>query len=292
MDSKNMLGGIMTLTIAIICLAVIMMPVINDFEKSTYDTYTYGGGFMNASVGGASTEIEADLSLSSNTYTVTVNDQDITALIPANDNQPILMWSKGYIQVSGTNGTSGVLKAYFHDDTSDLNKVIGNASRIQVSTTNGVLTAIFTVSGTDTTYTSAYTWLGYVNEDGTQKMILRDTTKPIYFTDVSQIYVAGYNQNSVVTSVGEELTIIGTVTGSMEITSTELGNGAYSTTSTDIDYTLGSSTWNPLYLIVPGEISVQIEGTEAYTAIIGAIPVLIIISIVLAAVSMVVRSKN
>jgi len=294
METKNILGMLLGMTVAIICLASIMMPVIDDFNKSNHETYTYESqnGYLAASIGGASETLTADLSLSSNTYTVLVNDVDVTALIPANDNQPILMWSKGYIQVSGTNGTNGVLKAYFHDDTSDLNKVIGNASKIQVSTAGGILTAIFTVSDTDTTYTSGYDWIGYADTDGTQKMILRDNNKPVYFTDLNQIYVAGYTSNSVVTSVGEEVTVIGSVTGTLDITDTALGNGAYSALPTDIDYTIGSSAWNPLYLIVPGEISVQIEGTEAYTSLVGAIPVLIIISIVMAAVAMVVRTKN
>ena len=288
----NLLTLVITLTLGIILTGSLLMPVLDDYEDSTYENYTYGGTFLGADIGGEDTTITADLSLSSNTYTVTVNGEDITSLIPANGNQPILMWTEGLIQVAGTNGTDGVLKAYFHDTTSNTNKAISNATHIQVSTASGVLTAILTVGGTDTTYTSDFDWIGYADEDGKQKMILRDTTKPIYFTNVNQIYVAGWTQNAVVSSVGEELTITGSVTGSMTITKTDLGNGAYSTLSTDIDYTINNTAWNPLYLIIPGEVSVQIEGTGVYVSLLSAIPILIIVGLVLAGASVVVRNKE
>lgn len=292
MAKNNILALVITLTVGIIFTGSLLMPAINDYEESTYEHYTYAGGYMAADLDGADAVVTADFLLSSNTYTVTVNDKDVTSLIPANGNQPILMWSKGLIQVAGTNGTDGVLKAYFYDETSSTNKAISNATHIQVSTVGGVLTAILTVSGTDTTYTSAYDWIGYADKDGQQKMILRNTSEPIYYSDVNQIHVAGWTQNSVVSSVGETLSISGTVTGSMTITSTEVVDGVYSTLSTDMDYTINNTAWNPLYLVIPGDISVQKEGTEGYVSLFAVIPIMAIVMLLMVGVSFFLRNRD
>lgn len=281
MDNK-LLTLVITLVVGIILAGSLLVPAINDASKedaSSANRYTYRMS-----------------ELGSNTMTLSYDETE-KALI--NGEHPVVANAEGTIQtnlcVISNNAaivSFGIQWYYYFVDTDGVYHYFNTNHTLLTTTTatfeNG--TATITYDGTE--YTFGYDWVYFPDANGSFVY-----TKPIYGAYLNaddQIisFSVGASNNGVSIGTVDGLTCQYHATDGTKDTDT------YTPSITVVDAEMGLSTIKeivsatPADLIIPYEYQYQVEASGGVYALYQAIPILVIVSLLLAAVGTIVRARE
>lgn len=309
--NNKLIPIVLTLVVGIILAGSVLMPVLNDATK-TERTFTNDGYYRMSQLGDDETVvIEWSPATAATKSTIVLNgeDFDLGAATPAyqsrsiafaenlilrffnegNGNYSMQIWDAAYKIGGGSSSVTDTVTVTISDGTISWNR-----------------------SGTDTT--TEYTYTGdmiAIDLDG--DMILKKSTDPVYLLhDSSIIYGGGISLLSGTTYSGVYLS--GTVEdiddSSIEVLNSNAAvsntNVVYSNVSGYIglvsfekitfDTTYSSTTQNQTYsyVVVPYEVSAELSEhlTPGQIALLGAIPVLVIVALLVVAVGVVARRND
>lgn len=304
MESKNMVGGIVSLAVVVICVAAIMMPVLNE-ATTTEKTFTNEGAFY----------VEAD---PSDTYTIEYDKATKQGVIYINDTALDLSFTTGYTIMALD---KSMLRLQSSDSTLQYK---GNGAYItgivnaDLTISNGTVSGTYqTTPGSDldwpeTTYTDVY-----IASPSEQELVMTEYNATSKVLGDSEIFALG---QTMVNSVWYLFKITGTVEDGVTVacldrTTGEEVEGAvisnlsinktavdgyldlYDLTSITFTVTLAdTSTANCTYsaYIIPAEVTAERSQhlSDAENMILNAIPALVIVALVIGALGVFVTSRR
>lgn len=281
MESKNLLTLAITLTLGIILAGSLLMPVIADAQLTIDPKVTYsnsdnsGSDYRYGPVDSVHLVIDAD--------GATLNGE----LIERATN-PIVLFESDNISVNLPNSdNTATMEAYYNNSTTG-GSVFGGT--LELTAENGEITAVFGPN----TLTFTYTWMVSITEDGKFINHQSDGNK-IYYTDPNNVIICGG-----LYTTGDNDTYyswyngVGTDNGSYTISLNP--NGALQEGTTDIYTTtlprivIDDENFTPYRMLIAAEVTGHEAG--AGYALLGAIPVLVIIGLVLAATAAIMVKRN
>lgn len=296
--NNKLIPLVITLVVGIILAGSVLMPVLNDATE-TERTFLNKGYYEM-------TYTEADdVSLtwdSADPHKVTVNDAVID--LPATADLPgpinIICGDDWFIRYTG----AGL--QFYPSTGSSVNA--GNGVDMTVTASEGTVT-ITTNADPAVTKTAYYTFLYVVSENGAY--VMKNTNDVAYVHEDSEIYGIG---RSTVTGGYVKIKITGSISNGF--TATEVGSSAFTIGDITVNYTTDSAyidlyklsslqftvtdsdnNANDLtysYFIVPASVTSELSNhlTPGQIALIGAIPVLVIVALLVVAVGVVARRND
>lgn len=294
---------IVGITVSIICLATILVPVIDDATK-THTVFINNEGYYTMEEINPSESYTMSW-VKSNTTVLVINGQSynayqaygaaITSIIAADN------WLLRYNSI---NSASGYLQYY--DGTNWLGDT--NTKSMTIEASGGQCT-ITHVSGSDnvTTKNVTYTLMYAIAPNSTDDVMKKPTESP-YVNAESQIYAMGITSgiNGLVKIDGSiagglNIDVIGTDEESITnitIDSTAVSgyNNLYVINKITFDVTINGNTTNCTYsyFIVPYQITAELSNhlDNGPISILLAIPIMVVLVILMAAASMIMRNRE
>lgn len=289
-----------TLVVGVILAGSVLMPVLND-ATTTHKTFTNSGYYDM-------TYTETDeLTLAwdyTNPNVATINNESVSlpTTLPGSVNilcgdDWFLRWNASSLQFYST--ASGSVNASVADSTS-----------MSITASNGSMTVTNTAS-TPVTQTVAYSFMYVIDPDG--KYLMKDKDAAVLVNGDSEIYAIG---RSTTTGLAIKLKITGTIDDGF--TAEQIGTSSatnigdvtanytaksgyldlYELTSLTVPITYGEGdsvyTAGYTYYIVPAEVTAELSQhlTSGEIALMGAIPVLVIVALLVVAVGVVARRND
>lgn len=303
METKNILGSIVSLTVVVICVAAIMMPVVSDATKTT-ETFTNEGAFY----------VEVDPATD---YTIEYDYSTDPGVLVINGDEVNIPFSNGYTVLSIDDAILRVVWDNTLQYKGD-NSYIVSIEMLDLTVSNGSITGTYQKAGGSetswptTTYTKAY----IISPDEQDLVMTAYNSTPKMNGD-SEVYAFG---QTIVNNNWYLFKITGTIDDGVTVscldpTSGEAVEGAtisnlsinktavdgyldlYNLTSITFTVTLADeSTADCTYTayIVPAEVTAELAQhlSSGEIALLNAIPVLVIVSLVIGAVGIAITSRR
>lgn len=284
----NILTLAITLTLGIILAGSLLMPVITDAQTNMGDPISYinTGSYADLYVTDDVSGKHTVLMESPNTYAV-IDDEQI-ALSDMTRGFYIITDKVSVVFV----GAAAVI--YWEGGDAQYNPNWGRT--FDLTYEDGVATLNYTTSGTTTTYTYNYSWIGYrVTEGGNYKNM--SSTTAVYNTGVKDFiamgdYTSGDNDTYYAVKDGS-ITISESdlYTCSIEGSSTTPITGTTDIYQSYLKVNVGDETFTPYIWAVAKEINGHQDKGAAYS-LLGAVPIIVIIGLVLAATAAIMVKRN
>lgn len=286
----NVLTLAITLTLGIILAGSMLMPVITDAQTNIGPAATMtnekpaGANYNYTLWDGADISFEYSSTESSSTYTI--NDETFSLI---SSEQRIILASNDFATRSGGNSELFILNSQFVGSTtqynnSDFSFVIENKE--------------YTLEIGGQTYTGHVDWLVYASDDGNAGLIqLKTPSAPFYTSNANDLVILGN-----IYTTGDNDTFYSYYKGqltvneayadesSVTITKTEV-SGYTDIYSTTISVNVGDESFTPFFILAP-EKATGHEASGAAYSLLGAIPIIVIIGLVLAATAAIVVKRN
>lgn len=283
----NILTLAITLTLGVILAGSLLMPVISDAQTTMGDpiTYTnptgsYGELYVTDDVSGTHSVV-----MSASDNTITYDDEVITSAV------------RGYLVVTDAITvvyTGSYMTICYGSDQYQFNASWGNSYDITFE--DGTATMVRTSSGgTQTTFTKEYTWIGYkVSEGG--NYVNNSTTDRVYSNGVKNMiamgnYTTGDNDTFYIIKDGEVSLSDTTYTGSVALYSDTPVTGTTDIMYSYIVVSVDDETFTPYVWAVEKTIKGHETAGAAYD-LLGALPIMVIIGLVLAATAAIMAKRN
>lgn len=293
--------------IGIIVLGSVLMPILDDATATT-DTFTNEGMFKMSEISATDSETYTlSYTVATNTLTINGETADISGISSA---ASIVAGDTFFLRLQPN------ARAYLMGSTSSssANYFGYNADSLSVSMTSGTLTATATTSGTDATATFTYTKAYIIDESGDLDYIMKTSNSEVYVLADSPLFASGQTSiNASDTNVASAIIMEGTIEDGVTFTAIK---GATTATFDDIviDAVADSDHENLYklskvtavatydgedtditysYFVVPSEVTAErdVHFTDGQNAILGAIPIMILVAILLGVVALVIRSR-
>lgn len=268
----NVLTLVITMVVAVILAGSILMPIISDAQKTIGPQVTYTNE-DNSSSGYHYGPVD------SIHLVIDENGASINDTIIKRASNPIVLFESDNISVNLPNtGSTATMEAYYNNDT------IGGdiyGGTLDLTAENGEITAVFGAN----TLTFTYTWLITITENG--EYINHQVGGNIYYTDPTNMIICGG-----VYSTGENDTYyswyngIATDNGEYDISLNP--NGTLVSGTTDVYQSslprivIGDEDFTPFRMLIKEEVVGHERG--AGYALLGAIPIMVIVAILMVAV--------
>lgn len=300
METKNMVGTIVTLAVVVVCVAAIMMPVLND-ATTTEKTFTNEGVYYYGIFGTTDTyTFEFDASDGS----ITVNDTEIDTLSGVTSGTTYsLLATDDTILRYGYNSSN---QEYYLQTVGATNA--STADTIVATISEGALSVTYTTDGTDTVKTISFTEL-YAIVPTEDAAVLKQSSSEVYIKGDSELFASGL---TTVTAWTNMFHFEGTYDDGITISS---GNTAatfdniewnieevdgyedlYKLTSIEFDITISDTTKHATYsyFAVPTEVTAEktVHFSDGENTLLNAIPVLVIVALVIGAVGIAITSRR
>ena len=296
----NILTLVVTLTLGIILCGSLLMPVITDAQDDLTVTKTNDYGIF-AKV--ADEDLTMSASLSNSVWSWTVNDTTVEYPVDNTVGRPILVTDTINVMIDGSAIIVSAPSSRYTGQTS-----------FTATLEDGTLTANFTNGSTPRELVSEPAWAFYSSDSGNYRSfyLTSSSTLPnatVYYTDLNEIYgssflittskffsfkgneVTYYTSSSTTETITAEVTpdnVSGTQTMKSLYVSRTAGDYAFTVDNSGNDYTA-----HPWMFIVPYSVtSDAVANPEAMSALYGAIPILFIIGLVLAATGALYMRRN
>lgn len=276
----NVLTVVITMAVAVILAGSMLMPILSDAQKTIGPQVTYTNE-DNSSSGyhyGAVDSIH---------LVIDENGASINDAIIERASIPIVLFESDNISVNLPDTVStATMEAYYNNDTAG-GSVFGGT--LDLTAENGEITAVFGAN----TLTFTYTWLVTITEDG--EFINHQVGGNIYYTDPTNVIICGG-----IYSTGENDTYyswyngIATDNGEYDISLNP--NGTLVSGTTDVYQSslprivIGDEDFTPFRMLIKEEVVGHERG--AGYAILGAIPIIVIAALIVAAIGMVAVRRN
>lgn len=301
MKTTNLLTLVITLTVGIILAGSILMPIVEDAQNKAGETtlnnqaiagnlpyeiwdgeaitfYFNGGGNYSAET------------LNTN-YTINGEPNGLGISTP---NQTLLFASNAFCaRIGGSDSSHLIIQSQYIETAT---QYAGSKFTFEVDAEKNYTLVIGT--NDPITYTGSLDWLVYAIPGGAANLLqLANASDPFYTSDstdmivLGNIYTTGDNDTFYAyfngeLSVNETYADVSSV--DIEKTAVKGYSDLYTTTVT---VNIGDESFTPYYIIAPKSIEAH-STTGAEYALYGAIPVLVIISLVIAAVGAVMVKRN
>lgn len=301
METKNMIGGIVSLAVVVICVAAIMMPVLSDATK-THETFVNEGAFYVEVDPTDQYTLEYDASTDPNTVVINGEDVAISA------NYTFMALDKSILRMTS------VPNLQYKGDGQYLVEITKLSLTISEGSVTGTYTDSITTDGAwpTTTYTKAY--IASATEQDLVMTEYSDTPKlngdsdifafgqtsvggTLYLFKITGTIDDGLTVATLDRTSGEE--VEGAVISNLSINKTAVSGytDLYEVTSITFTVTLAdTSTANCTYTayIVPSEVTAEksVHFTDAENMLINAIPALVIVALVIGAVGIAITSRR
>lgn len=280
MENK-IVPGVLTATVAIILLAVLLVPVIDDVVDSESDKYNNGGGVVSKIVGDAPHHI----TVSGADRTVMVDDVDLTPASSAGllyTDKCLIIWFPTNMELYGEGITNFISINVDMDVTIENNTVV--------------------VKYGSTTYTFDYSWAYLIDPNGDYGMFrYYNSSKTFYINNIDQIKGANYlaTTASWYSYEGADVTYLGDVVKADYVLNAvdgyenlyTLKAGSYGDYSFQIDNAGTPYEVHPWVIVAPLSVTGYSLVGQSLIPILSVIPILIIVSLLAGAV-LFVRSRN
>jgi len=283
MNTRTLIETVVGLTVAIIVLATLLVPVVNDITDQSIAEYNNSAGTYARASGDETVEINYTWVDGVQTYTVNGNAVDVSSeIVWMCENKCLLAHSTNPKFIGDGLGRQ--------DNVRTFNAVInGNTIDFILTTSSHSFSGTWTVD-----------YCFYVAPTGDFKSIdVSDSTATVYINSSDDLYYANWTytvdrwfsgHGTSVSENGVEKTATVTphaidgVTGAYSIT---LG-----ATSDDLTYVTDNGgteyTVHPYFYIVPAKVvGEKMNGGQAIASIIAIIPLIVIVAILMGAIGMV-----
>lgn len=301
--NNKLIPLVITLVVGIILAGSVLMPVLNDATK-TEVTYTNEGYYRMAEIGDESISIVWD---HTEPTQLTVNDEVVDlSKVPKNTVTTILVTDQTIVRYAPI--TSDTL-VQIYSSTGYVGAGVNAGTDMEITIEDTTLTAF---NGT-TTVTKTIAGGYYVSNDG--KWIMKaNGTDAFIHKDDSIIVLAG---NTTVGSVAVGVYANGTINDGLDIDTVQTDSVVRTPTYGDVTFTytdvsgaidlvklsdckftitLDDTTVNATYsyFLVPYEVTAELSQhlTPGQIALMGAIPVLVIVALLVVAVGVVARRND
>lgn len=292
--NMKLVGVVVAVFVTITVIASILMPVIKDASDDTYAVYNNESSFYSVVVSSddevVTGSIDADNKL-------TINGNEITTT----SQRYIIMGDTFYLRYSGT--------AHSFNYYNGSSIVAINHVPVSFTASNGTLTYVDESTDPVTTVEVEYTWMAYntAESDATYREIVTTSgVKTIYVNSIEDIYAVSKTDTSIISIYKGQITDNTVpVNASVSINPRDIDNVKgvqylnISTTvaNSDIQYTYteGGSDHTEFYgnVLVPYEVKgFHDPPGEAFVNILNVIPVVVILSVLVAVVALVFRSRE
>lgn len=278
MDSK-IIGISIAAVVSLIVLAGVLMPVLNDAEHAGAESYSNGTTYMSKATG------TVDMIITNN-HSIISNGNEIA----------------GYDYVAFMSDTCWIainvasVNVFWNDGTAGFSPIGGANVTIDADAKTITLSDITLVSSstlTETTLTVDYNSDCYYRSvDGDYAQVAYSSIGDVRVLADSQIAGVGYAGSNIVWWNGTEVSYDGTVKSNPGvITLTDSTPAEFKTVT--ISYTPeGGTAINPIKVIVPATIWTEGAIDDSSLMILGAIPVLIIVSILMGIVVLILSRRQ
>lgn len=291
----NILTLAITLALGVILAGSLLVPIIEDtqtnigpsvtLDNAAYPVENYKYTIWDGSDITLSYVASPDISTAG---VYSVNGEAVTLQGTA---QRIIIASNDFASRSG--GTVvPVLNTQYVESTAQL----GNAA-FTFTVVDKAYTLEITSGGTTNTYTGVVDWLVYATEDGTAGLIQSlYTTSPFYTSNTDDIIVLGNiyttgDNDTFYSYYKGQLTVNEAYADESSVSITKTAVSGYTDIyNTQIEVNVGDETFSPFFILIPEKVT----GHEIsdYDALLGAIPVLVIVGLVLVGVGAIFVKRN
>lgn len=277
--NNKLIAIVMTLVVGIILAGSVLMPVVNDARTTTSTEVNYTNEETTFRMAGASDVVTLTLS----SGTVTLNDVAIEKI----SNSNILLSDAVSLDQFQYQG-NWLNRMWFKDSTA-----LQYPSAFELTFENGNVTGTVTISDATTSIDTTYSYLFYADSEGDYiQMTNNDWANGVYLNNANQLILSGLyttgENDTTYSYVDGVFTTGGDYTGSVELTTEKVGMDVIKATALTV--TIGEETFTPFRALVPMTVVGHTE-TPA-SNLIGVIPVLVIVSLVVAAIGMVVVKRD
>lgn len=304
MKTTNVLTLAITLTLGVILAGSLLMPVLADAQNSLTVTNTNDYGIFASA--GADEALTITCSINeedSSKWDWTVNGVTIQYPVIATDYKPVLMTDS--INVGIDNDGDMII-------ATNTNGRFTGQTILSLTLEDGVLTGTSSAGGSSPhSYNLTYDWAFYASESGDYRSFYLLATQDIdvYYTDINDIYGSNFvfTTNKFYSFHGADVKYFATSGTATEISATVNADAVRGTQNMKVidlarnsgDYTFvidnsGTDyTVHPWMFIVPYSVtSDALANPGAISALYGAIPVLFIVGLVVAALGAISLRKN
>lgn len=277
--NNKLIAIVMTLVVGIILAGSVLMPVVNDARTTTSTEVNYTNEEATFRMAGASDVVTLTLS----SGTVTLNDVAIEKI----SNSNILLSDAVSLDQFQYQG-NWLNRMWFKDSTA-----LQYPSAFELTFENGTVSGTVTISNETTDIDTTYSYLFYADSEGDYiQMTNNDWANGVYLNNANQLILSGLyttgENDTTYSYVNGVFTTGGDYTGSVELTTEKVGMDVIKATALTV--TIGEETFTPFRALVPMTVVGHTE-TPA-SSLIGVIPVLVIVSLVVAAIGMVVVKRD
>lgn len=277
----NILGLVITLVVGIILAGSLLVPVLDDAKKDLGNPITLTNEsqqYMSLSNG------DVEISLADNV--LTVNGETYTFVTT---DRIIFACDSFVAYYNGSNAYGSYL---------NMQSGIRNITAFEASVTDGLLNASVTYEGVvdpETVTDRPVAFSFYIDPDGDYSYFSPQYVQP-YVKSIKDLYAFGayytgdndtyyWYYNGVAGGYSEDYTYGMTATISLADNTTDLFKAS------DIVYSVGDETFTPFSMIVAKEVAGHATAGATYS-LLSTIPILVIVSLVLAAVGMIYVRRN
>lgn len=294
--------------IGIVVLGSVLMPILDDATATT-DTFT-NDGYFHMNKYGSSDDSVTLVWDHTTPRAVSVNGTTYNLATPVNQWIDLVVGDDWYIRYA-YGGSVSFIGFDGADQTNQVLASVQNGSDMTAVFTGGTVTVTVTTTGADplvktTDYIEYYVISGdsgsYVMKKSNESVYMSKET-PIYgigssdaFSGLAMTKLTGSIEDGVTATVLKSTS--GEVTaGPTTVNTTEVSDytGFYQLSTITFDFIKGEETSAATYsyFIVPSEVAGEraVHFTDGQNAILGAIPIMIIVAILLGVVALVVRSR-
>lgn len=296
----NLVAMVTMLAVGVILIGSLLVPVINDSSKTFTDPYSNGSEASTVSFATYSTKADFDITMtkleSGWSYTgIDTNTLASGAYIISDNIIVILSPSNGFA-VYGINDSL----AYVAIGSSNWNGVSYTVNSVLFDVTPTAI-IVSDGDGVQPSYTFPNTYVIYTDNEGDR--LICTSTKEVYTNGGKDIISAGQNNNKFFWSTnGSDSKVVYNATlldSSIECPLTEVtkdvdkikvgssGDYKVSFTSGGTDYSLA-----PKYVSVPKTVYQETPAGSAIQPILNVIPIIVIVALLMAAVTIVVRGRQ
>lgn len=270
----NILTLIITLVIGVILTGSLLMGVISDSEKTLGTPVDYANSTYNGYVG--TYDIKDGFTITNS------NVVDGEALVDSANTANRLVFTDTFYVTYRSSGAWQIISA---------DGVESGTDTLACTASNGAATFTSTSLGTkEYTYSIAYVFSGTDGEYIINSSFTHSRT--IYVTDISDVFLATnqtVGDTTYFVTIKDGKITSGSTEGTMTYTTSEVGNAKGVVEVTSLVPNINGADINLAILLVPASVT----GYEpnANTALVGAIPVLVIVALVIACIA-VLRVKD
>lgn len=284
--------SVVLIAVAIILVGSFLVPVIDDLIDDSTISY------VNSDKNTAKQIADDDVTITVADGTLSVGTEAVSIVAG-----PILM--------------SDTLAIYYNGTTFNAFGVV-SGSGVQIQNMVGFTTTIdaseSTVSVSDVTYSGGttgagntfddYSWLYHVATEGDYNLVLATATATTYYLESNdQIRGALFASGSLYTTIGDTVYKNGAddSTDTLTFTTNDVAKvdtirsvtvtNSYTSSGLALNYNSGASNASINWIVVPHEVSEDVESLVSMRAVIAAIPVMLIIAILVGAVGIALKNR-